>query len=120
MLTLAAIKRRLVPGVIVTMTYHKHFESVLVVRGNTGNTVLKDRSPVGIPREVVARQSNGIAFRNKDMAISWLYWPKASQVRGDGPDSFTILDEDGSPFMSYTIFTASEPSVNPRTETEAK
>jgi hypothetical protein len=31
---------------------------------------------------------------------SWLYWPSSSDIRIDGPDAFTVL-EDGVPLLSY-------------------
>jgi hypothetical protein len=67
----AELKRRLRPGVTITM-------------------VRRDYPPLkgigidatGIPRKVVVAQSNAVAFESVrgDGKPSWLYWPKASEV----------------------------------------
>lgn len=56
-------------------------------------------------RTVEIVQTNAIAFEGSAYSsgrLSWVYWPKASEIRIDGPDTFTIL-EDGKPLLTYTF-----------------
>ena len=84
MLTLAEIKRRCVVGAQLELTVHR----------TTG--------PAPFARTVTKVQTNAIAMTPwpGKTADSWLQWPAASDVRIDGPDTFTIL-EDGVPLLTY-------------------
>lgn len=86
MLTLAEIKRRCVVGAQLELIWMRSWSP--------------DHAP--IPRTVTKVQTNAIAMtpwpgRTGD---SWLQWPAASEVRSDGPETFTVL-EDGVALLTY-------------------
>lgn len=86
MLTLAEIKRRCVVGAQLELIWASFLA--------TGHAP--------IARTVTKVQTNSIAMTpwpGRD-AESWLAWPAAAEVRIDGPDTFTIL-EDGKPELTY-------------------
>jgi hypothetical protein len=85
MLTLAQIKRRCVVGAALEITWHSD-----------------SHVPVPMARTVRRVHSNAIVLSPwaGKTGESWLYWPGASDIRIDGPDSFTVL-EDGKPLLSY-------------------
>jgi hypothetical protein len=85
MLTLTAIKRRCAVGAHLEITWHSD-----------------PRVSVPMERTVRRVQTNAIVLSpwpGQD-AESWLYWPESSDIRIDGPDAFTVL-EDGKPLLSY-------------------
>lgn len=91
MKTFADLKRRLTPGVTVTMTK-------FVVGG-----VERPGPLVGLPRKVKLVQTNAIQFEphKEGSDGSWLYWPKAKDVTIESADSFVIAGE--GPALHYTI-----------------
>mgnify|MGYP007050167286 FL=1 len=50
-------------------------------------------------REVGKVQGNAVAFLKADGKLSWLWWPKAKDMRVEG-NMFTIL-QDGVPKLKY-------------------
>ncbi len=83
----ASLRRRLAPGVRVT----------------TMLAPVVDR--IGVTREVLALRSKDVILAEPAArdGRSYLDLPKASELRIDGPDEFTILGEDGQPWLSYRI-----------------
>ena len=83
--TFAAIRRRAVVGVRLEIIWRAFPPTTLP------------------PRKILKAQSNAIVLEpwpGKDKP-SWLYWPtSASDIRIDGPDTFTVC-EDGKPMMTY-------------------
>lgn len=78
--SLAALKRALVPGTVVTLVSREH------------PPLMSGYDPTGIARRVVQVKSRAVAFesvRPDTDKPSWLYWPKAEDV------SFA-LEESGS------------------------
>lgn len=57
-----------------------------------------DQKDLGI-REVSKVQTNAVAFKMPNGRDSWLYFPKAKDLKVEG-DSFTVL-EDGTPILTY-------------------
>jgi len=108
MKTLADVKRRLTVGTVLVMTWHR-FADGIIVHGNLGASHLPGKVGIGVRRKIVKAQSSQVAFHREykpDGHESWFTFPKASELRIDGPDSFTVL-EDGEPLMSYTFEEAS-------------
>lgn len=98
-LTLAEVKRRLQPGVIVSLIWHRQV-------ADWKDLGVRDaiQSPEGYRRKVGKVQTNAITLigeREGRPINSWLYWPKASDFQGVG-NEFTIM-KDGQPFMKYRI-----------------
>jgi hypothetical protein len=90
MKTFADVKRRITVGCELDMIYH----------ARPGGAVLPMR------RKVMKVQANAIAMTSWSgkPGLSWLYWGKASEVRVDGPDTFSILDPDtGVVQMTYAF-----------------
>jgi hypothetical protein len=85
MLTFAEIKRRAQVGTALEITWHSD-----------------PRVPVPMARTVRRVQTNAIVLSPWPgrTGESWLYWPKGSDIRIDGPEAFTVL-EDGQPLLSY-------------------
>ena len=75
--TFADLKRRLVKGTKLTMVRHDWYPN-----GKFMN----------VERTVIKAQGNAIAMAVdvEDENGSWLYWPKASEVKITGPDTFLI------------------------------
>lgn len=97
-LTLAEVKRRVVPGVLVRMTYHKR-------AAQWNPKYPKDREEIiagNLVRPVQRAQTNAVTFLNEAGQETWLYWPKAAEFRADEPNSFSIL-EGSTVLMSYEI-----------------
>jgi len=90
MRTAADIKKRCQIGTVITMTHHSWFP-----KGDL----------IGVSRPITHRQGNAIAFTPiEGHGKSWLYWPKASEMRVTGPDTFDVmLGETWDRFMSYTF-----------------
>lgn len=94
--SLADLKRRLVPGAQVRLTWHRFAH--------------RATAPdfIGSLRTVCRAQTQRVAFsREGNPELSWLTYPRAADLRIDGPDAFTIL-HDGEPHMSY-VFEPSQP-----------
>ena len=88
MKTCADLKRRLVVGVFIVMTYHRWEAKRLV----------------GKRRKIVIRQTNAIALEtDNNSGLSWLYFPPARNVKITGEDTFSIVDDDGTVLTSYEI-----------------
>jgi hypothetical protein len=86
MRNLADIKRRAQVGVQLEVIFH--------------GSMMGSTAP--IPRTITAVHATKISMtpwagRTRD---SWLTWPAASDIRIDGPDTFTVL-EDGEPVLTY-------------------
>ena len=92
MKTLADIKRRACKGAQLTMTHHSWHPNGKLI---------------GLPRVVSKTQGNAIVLAEPDSSSgSWLYWPKAKEVRITGPDTFDVKlslrdTPDWATFMSY-------------------
>jgi len=91
MKTLADIKRRAMPGARLTQTKYKV------------NGVERSGPLLGLTRAVKRVQTISIQFEphKEGSDGSWLEWPKASGVRIDGPDEFTLVQEGGVFELSY-------------------
>lgn len=83
MKTLADVRRRMVPG----------------TRTRVVNHVRPEASGVRI---VHKNQAKDIAWRTEDEKITWLAWPKASEVKIDGPDTVTFFMNE-KPFLTITF-----------------
>ncbi len=88
--TFADVKRRIEVGTKLDMTYYRPSRVALPT--------------LPVRRTVLIVQSNAVAmtaaFPGKT-GPSWLYWGKASECRVDGPDTFSILEEDGEVIATY-------------------
>jgi hypothetical protein len=78
MKSFAQLKRDLLPGVTV--------KTVL-------NTVKPEKT--GEIRVIGAKQSNAIAFEMKDGRLSWLWWPKATEIEYENR-TFKVYDPPAS------------------------
>lgn len=83
MKTLADVKRK--------MTLGSKWHSVQLFEGGRD---------LGV-REIGKVQGNAVAFLKHDGKLSWLWWPKAKDVRVE-ENSFTIL-QNGMPKLKYTF-----------------
>lgn len=95
MKTLSDFKRRLTPGLAVTVEF-----PASVIRGNLGDTT--------IPARVLARRVHSITpscviWENEHGSPgSRLYWPKASCIRFPDTNTAAVSDEpNGKPFATY-------------------
>ena len=52
-------------------------------------------------REIGKVQGNAVAFLKADGKLSWLWWPKAKDVKVAG-NSFTVL-QNGVPKLKYIL-----------------
>lgn len=92
--TLAALKRALLPGVLVTMISRENSPMM-----QTGYDL------TGVPREVCQVRGRGVAFKTvlgERTVESWLNWPPAAEVafsheQGSGAQLFTACG------MTYRI-----------------
>lgn len=87
MQTLADVRRRMRPGTVVDVVNYIRPEA------NGLRTVAKN-------------QARDICWRTKDGGESWLRWPKAAEMRIDGPDAVTFLGRgaDGKdPLITITF-----------------
>lgn len=96
--SLAALKRALVLGTVVTLVRREH------------PPLLRGHDATGIPRRIVRVKSRAIAFESirKDTdQPSWLYWPRAEEVSFglEAPGAAQLFTVEG---MTYRI----ESSVN--------
>ena len=84
---LSDIKRRAVVGAKLELIAH-------------GDSKVAPLLPMA--RTVLTVQSNAISMSPWPgrTGASWLYWGRASDIRIDGPDTFTIL-ENGAPQLTY-------------------
>lgn len=82
--TLAAFKRRVRTGTIIDAVGH--------------------HNPAASGRRIVD-EAGATRFRwhNELCPRSWTQWPKAKHVRVDGPDTVTLLFEDGREMSTLTI-----------------
>jgi len=83
----ADIKRRCQVGTKLEMIYH-----------------VSPATPLPLEREVMVVQSNAIGMSPWPgrTAVSWLYWGKASELRVDDENTFSVLDPDsGEVEMTY-------------------
>lgn len=78
--TLADVRRRMVPGTRTDVINH--------VRPQANGV-----------RVVEKNQKEQIAWRTAEGQVTWLKWPKASEVRIDGPDTVTFL-VNGTAFVT--------------------
>lgn len=83
MRTLADVKRK--------MTLGSKWECVQLFEGG---------QDLGV-REIGIVQGNAVAFLKLDGKLSWLWWPKAKDVRVE-ENSFTIL-QNGVPKLKYIL-----------------
>ena len=81
MKTLADIRRLMVPGTEVYVTNHI-------------------RPEASGPRVVEKNQTKDIAWKLPDGKITWLKWPKASEIEIVNPDSVTFFFVEGRPFVT--------------------
>jgi hypothetical protein len=98
MKTLADFKRALTVDREVTLIHHGCFFGGRDAAGNA--TYVKDPTPRY--RKVAKVQTNAVAFqtgRSNPEALSWLQFPKASEITFIG-DAATI-SEDGKPLLTY-------------------
>lgn len=72
MRTLADVKRRMVQG--------SRWRCI---------RVFNDNEDMGV-REIAKAQTNAVVFRSPGGKLSWLWWPKAKEVRAEG-NTVTIL-----------------------------
>lgn len=91
--SVAEMKRALIPGTKIKMTYHRHDRPNLpslvgqvrtVTRANTVDLMIETERPNGQTVE------------------SHMQWPKRDGVRFEDR-GWSILDHDGEPLMSYEI-----------------
>lgn len=109
-MSLASLKRKITVGTQLKLARHDWARTV--VNGNLGPVLMTGRIPVGTIRSVAVVQTSAIAFRfpqGSDWTdqLSWLYWPKASEVR-ETPNGFEVdLNQDGSfrELMAYEFVT---------------
>lgn len=73
------------------MTLHSKWHSVQLFEGG---------QDLGV-REIGKVQGNAVAFLKADGKLSWLWWPKAKDVKVEG-NSFTVL-RNGVPKLKYTL-----------------
>lgn len=83
MKTLADVKRKMTPG--------SKWRCVQLFEGG---------QDLGV-REIGKVQGNAVAFLKPDGKLSWLWWPKAKDVKVEG-NSFTVL-QNGVPKLKYTL-----------------
>lgn len=88
MKTLADVRRRMTPGTVVDVVNH------------------------GCPRisgqrTVVKNQTRAICWRLESGKEGWTDWPKAAEIRIDGPDAVTFLSCGIDPFITITFRTGS-------------
>lgn len=104
MKTLTDVKRRLTAGTILVMTWHRCINEI-TVHEDLGASDLREKLGIGVRRKIVKVQSLHISFQREDKPDgdeSWLKLPRASELRIDGPHSFTVLRHK-KPFISYTF-----------------
>lgn len=96
MKTLADFKRRLVPGLSVTVEFPGS-----VIRGNLGNTVIPGRT---VARRVHAITPGGVYWESEKTPGakgSFLDWPKASCLSFNGEAVAVSFEPGGEPFATY-------------------
>lgn len=98
MKTLADLKRRLVPGLLVSVTFPGS-----VIRGNLGDTVLPGRT---VARRVHSVTPGGCYWESEKAPGargSFLDWPKASCLTFAGESVAVAHEAGGKPFATYTF-----------------
>jgi hypothetical protein len=86
--TFADLKRRLVECVTLTMVRHDWYPKGKLM---------------GVPRVITKVQCNAIAMAAEGAdSPSWLYWPKAGDIRITGDDEFLVKLDQGN-YMGYVI-----------------
>lgn len=96
MKTLADLKRRLLPNTVCHIVFAKYGFSW------PGQDGIDIRAGVPVLRVVHASRNSDIVFSTTRGTHSHLTWPKKADVRFDGPDKFSIL-EDGDVLLTYEI-----------------
>lgn len=90
--TRADLFRALTPGTVVTMTAHDWYPNAWMI---------------GVPRVVTIQQTEAIALETTrpdgETVESWMRIPKASNVRIDGPDTFSVRLSPDDEWMTYRI-----------------
>jgi hypothetical protein len=104
MKTIADIKRAFTLGAKFQTIYHKEFSGRAVDEHGKEVILYKDKD-MGI-REISIVQTTQVAFKTPKAdgttRDSWISFPKSKEVVFNGPDSFTVLDCDGKPVLTYT------------------
>lgn len=104
MKTIADIKRAFTLGSKWHTVYHKEFSHRS--KDENGKEVIhyKDKD-VGV-REISIVQTTQVAFKtirtDGTTANSWIAFPKAKEVKFLNENSFQILEEEGTPVLTYT------------------
>lgn len=109
-ITLATLKREIKPGTMITLLWHRHASTWRMLGAAAGDQDAIDErrkltSGEGLTRRVIRCQTNAITFLSGEGSKareSWLYWPKAKDVRGVDGWTFEIWEE-GQPLMRYRI-----------------
>lgn len=90
--TRAALLRALTPGTVLTMTAHDWYPNSWMI---------------GVPRVVTIQQTERIALQTTrpdgETVESWMGIPKASDVRIDGPNTFSVRLSPEDEWMAYRI-----------------
>lgn len=90
--TRADLFRTLTPGTILTMTAHDWYPNTWMI---------------GVPRVVTIQQTKRIALQTTrpdgETVDSWMTIPKASDVRIDAPDTFSVRLSPEDEWMTYRI-----------------
>lgn len=88
----ADLFRALTPGAVLTMTAHDWYPNSWMI---------------GVPRVVTIQQTARIALQTTrtdgETVESWMSIPKASDVRIDGPDTFSVRLSPDDEWMTYRI-----------------
>lgn len=96
MKTLADFKRRLVPGLSVTVEFPGS-----VIRGNLGDTVLPGRTVTRKVHTVTPGRVTWASEENPRLPGSSLYWPRADCLAFSGDTVAVSHEAGGKPFATY-------------------
>lgn len=87
--TVAALKRALTIGTIVTMVGHDWYPSGKLI---------------GLARKVASVDSVKVGFAREHGSVSYMWWPRAAHYKATGADTFSVaLDDSGKEWMHYRI-----------------
>lgn len=90
--THAALLRAMTPGTVLTMTAHDWYPNSWMI---------------GVPRPITIQQTKKVALRtvrpDGEVVDSWMAMPKASDVRFDGDNTFSVRLSDDDEWMTYRI-----------------
>ena len=90
--THAALLRALTPGTVLTMRAHDWYPNSWML---------------GVPRVVTIQQTKRIALQTTrpdgEVVDSWMTIPKATDVRIDGPNMFSVRLSPDDEWMAYHI-----------------